>query len=118
MVDTAGYLSKNCNQFLSLELERSSDLKREIVSDFRTSIVTILVVSVVIIALAVILSIAITRRRSVSVRLAVYQNACRKNADRIMKNAEKSLLDSKAGNSNMELYTKQLEETVARFKLS
>lgn len=78
MVDTAGYLSKNCNQFLSLELERSSDLKQEIVSDFRTSIVTILVVSVVIIALAVILSIAITRRRSVSVRLAVYQNACRK----------------------------------------
>lgn len=216
MVDTAEYLSKNCNQFLSLELERSSDLKQDIVSDFRTSIITILVVSVLIIAAAVILSIAITRSITVPIKVLrkkisviakgdlsgnpinletkdelkevsdafnamkdslknilekvsevsgeidesvdfvtsrVGDNSARseqlsatmdlvmqrmedqngetrtaqervgeisrvsermsENADRIMENAEKSLQDSKAGNSNMELYTKQLEDVNA-----
>lgn len=216
MVDTAEYLSKNCNEFLSLELQRSANLKKEIVSDFQTSIITILVISIIIIAVAVVLSIAITRSITVPIKVLrkkisviakgdlsgnpinletkdelkevsdafnamkdslkgilekvsdvsgeieesvdfvtsrVGDNSARseqlsatmdlvmqrmedqngetksaqerigeisrvsermsENADRIMENAEKSLQDSKAGNSNMELYTSQLQDVNA-----
>jgi len=59
MVNTAEYLSKNCNAFLSLELKRSEDLKAEIASEANTRIFFSMIVSLFAIIITVLLSVAI-----------------------------------------------------------
>jgi len=69
MVNTAEYLSKNCNELLSLELERSTALKKDIMNDFFNSITFILIISGVIIVASILLSIAITRSITVPIKI-------------------------------------------------
>ncbi len=61
MISTAEYLSKNCNQLLSLELERSSELRTDITNNFKQSIILIVVIVGIVILISVILSIALTK---------------------------------------------------------
>ncbi len=49
MIDTANYIVNNCNDLLSLEMNRSADLRKEMASSFRTMLVFISIFVVVII---------------------------------------------------------------------
>jgi len=69
MVNTSEYLTKNCNELLSLELDRSSLLKQRIISNFRSSLLFVTILSVVIILLAAVLSFSVTRSITVPVQL-------------------------------------------------
>ena len=60
MVNTAEYLSNNCNKLLSLELERCGQLNAQILKNFRQSIYNIIVVVIIIIIISVLLSMAIS----------------------------------------------------------
>ena len=216
MVNTSEYLSKNCNELLSLELERSGILNNSIISNFQYSIYSIVVAVIIIIILAVLLSLVITSSITIPLKILrnkisiiakgdltgqpihintkdeigelstafnsmktnltnilekvsevsgeieesvvfvterIEENSARSqelsatmdqvstrmenqneethsaqekvhtinevteriagNADSIMENTEKSMLDSKSGNDNMERYTKQLEDVNA-----
>ena len=61
MVDTADYIVKNCNELLSLEMNRSEDLKNEISSNFYTMLVTVSVIVIAVILLMIVLVYSITK---------------------------------------------------------
>ena len=69
MVNTAEYLSNNCNKLLSLELERSGQLNAQILKNFRQSIYNIIVVVIIIIIISVLLSMAITSSITVPLKI-------------------------------------------------
>ncbi|MCR5452891.1 MAG: hypothetical protein K6F00_09710, partial [Lachnospiraceae bacterium] len=55
MVDTASYIVKNCNKLLSLEMNRSEDLKERISSNFTAMIITVSIIVVIDILLTVLM---------------------------------------------------------------
>lgn len=61
MISTAEYLSKNCNQLLSLELERSSQLRTEITNNFKQSIILIVVIACIVVLISLILAFSLTQ---------------------------------------------------------
>ncbi len=69
MVNTAEYLSNNCNKLLSLELERCGQLNAQILKNFRQSIYNIIVVVIIIIIMSVLLSMAITSSITVPLKI-------------------------------------------------
>lgn len=69
MVNTAEYLSNNCNKLLSLELERCGQLNAQILKNFRQSIYNIIVVVIIIIIISVLLSMAITSSITVPLKI-------------------------------------------------
>ncbi len=62
MTDTSAYIVKNCNMLLSLEMNRSEDLKNEISTDFRRMLVTVAVLVAADIALMVFLAQRLSNR--------------------------------------------------------
>ncbi len=53
MIDTANYIVNNCNELLSLEMNRSADLRKEMASSFRRMLVFLIIFVIVVILLMI-----------------------------------------------------------------
>ncbi len=60
MVDTANYIVNNCNNLLSLEMNRSADLRKEMAESFRKMLIAVSVFVLVVILLMISLVYSVT----------------------------------------------------------